>query len=42
MTMIDDGVRQKGLEDKLRVLDVAELVLQSVEAAERGGGQGGH
>jgi Fe-S oxidoreductase len=42
MTMMDDGVRQKGLEDKLRVLDVAELVLQSVEAAERGGGQGGH
>jgi Fe-S oxidoreductase len=36
MTMIDDGVRAKGLEEKVQVLDVAELVLKSVEAAERG------
>jgi hypothetical protein len=33
MTMIDDGVRAKGLDDKVQVLDVAELVLKSVEAA---------
>jgi Fe-S oxidoreductase len=29
MTMITDGVNQKGLEGEVRVLDIAELVLQS-------------
>lgn len=33
MTMIDDGVRAKGLDEKVQVLDVAELVLKAVESA---------
>lgn len=32
MTMIDDGVRAKGLDEKVQVLDVAELVLKAVES----------
>jgi Fe-S oxidoreductase len=31
MTMISDGVNQKNLEGKVKVLDIAELVLQSVK-----------
>jgi hypothetical protein len=31
MTMISDGVNQKGLESQIKVLDIAELVLQSAK-----------
>jgi Fe-S oxidoreductase len=40
MTMIDDGVRQAGTEDRVQVKDVAELVLESL--AEPGAGHRGH
>jgi hypothetical protein len=40
MTMIDDGVRQAGTDDRVQVKDVAELVLESL--AEPGAGSGGH
>jgi Fe-S oxidoreductase len=42
MTMIDDGVRAKGLDDTVQVLDVAELVLKAVEAAETGAPKAEH
>ena len=35
MTMIGDGVNQKGLEGQVKVLDIAELVLQSAEPGPR-------
>jgi hypothetical protein len=31
MTMVSDGVNQKGLENQIKVLDIAELVLQSAK-----------
>jgi Fe-S oxidoreductase len=34
LTMLDDGVRQKGLEGDVQVLDIAELVLRAVESAQ--------
>jgi Fe-S oxidoreductase len=40
MTMIDDGVRQSGREDQMRVKDVAELVLESL--VEPGEAEGHH
>ena len=32
MTMIDDGIKASGKEDEVQVLDVAELVLASLES----------
>ncbi len=31
MTMLDDGIKSSGKEDQLKVLDVAELALQSLK-----------
>ena len=36
MTMISDGVNQKGMEGQVKVLDIAELVLQSAKPGPRG------
>jgi Fe-S oxidoreductase len=45
MTMISDGINQKGLEGKLKVLDIAELVLRSAKpgpASSAAAGPAGH
>ena len=39
MTMIDDGVRQAGTEDTVKVKDVAELVLENLAGPDEGPGQ---
>ena len=34
MTMIDDGVKQTGRDEKMRVRDIAEVLLEAVNAPE--------
>jgi Fe-S oxidoreductase len=39
MQMFEDGVKAKGVEERMRVHDIAELIAQSLpEAPERGAG----